>query len=777
MGIASSLIVYIYICHELSFDDFHHDPERLYRVVQSRDMASGVDYTAAVPYPFITVLDKEFTQFESYTQLHRDYRPLALVDGEKSILEGVIFADSNFFDVLNFKVISGNAKKALASPNQALLSEKMVTRLFGTGTAIGKKINLRNMLEVEITGVFEDIPGNSHLAFDMVVSYVSLSSQYFMDLPLDSWAISGEASAYVKLKPGLTPADVDDSFQKLIGKYYSEEEATGRKFHLQPIKEVYFDERWAYNSISPESLWTFGIIGSFILLVACVNFINLSTSMAIVKSKEVGIRKALGAIRSQLVFQSLSDTFVVTAISMLLAFGLVERLLPLFNRFFEKQLALDFGQVFPFMLGLLLAVTLLAGLYPAIILSGYNPVKALKSNFHTQSGSSLLLRKGLIISQFFIAQVLIIATIVMARQVNYFTSKPLGFDKEALINVKIADNDETAMQRFRDRLLAHRDILNVSFSLGPPIANNRMETEYYLTENGPDQRLQVEIKPVDYHYKDTYGITLKYGRWFTPGEEKGMRGLFDEEPDTLVTVSYILNEEAARKLGFSDPADAIGANVTTGVNDISAPVVGVIKDYHLTSFRDAIGPAIMMHLPMFYYNAGIKMSSVNGRETVAYIEEEFNDLFPNNLFEYRSVDEELIDFHTSDKRVLVLFQLLSGISIFISCLGLFGMVSFVISQRIKEIGVRKVLGASASSIVLLFSKDFMALVAIAFIVASPVAWYSMDVWLSGFAYKIDLQSWFFLAAVLLSMFIAFVSVGYKAWQAALTNPVDVLKNE
>lgn len=777
IGMAASLLVYIHIRHELSFDDFHHDLDRLYRVTQSRDMASGTDYTASVPYPFITVLDKEFTQFQSYTQLHRDYRPLAVVRGEKSILEGVIFADSNFFDVLNFKVVAGNPKKTLAAPGQAFLSQGMATRLFGEDSPVGEKINLRNQLDVEIAGIFEDVPTNSHLAFDMVVSYASFSSEYFLDLPLDSWTMAAEASAYVKLKPGLNPRDVDDSFEKLIDKYYSEEEAVGRKYHLQPVREIYFDDRWAYATVSPGALWTFGIIGSFILLVACVNFINLSTSIAIIKSKEIGVRKTLGAVRSQLVFQSLSDTFVVTLLSILLAFGLVERLLPVFNRFFDKQLTLHFMEILPFALSLLIIVTLLAGLYPAFVLSGYNPVKALKSNVHSQSGSSLLLRKGLIIGQFFISQVLIIATIVVARQVDYFTSKPLGFDKEALINVSISDNNEVTLQRFRDRLLAHPGIDNVSFCLGPPVSNNNMETEYYLTENGPDQKQHVEIKVVDYHYKDTYGITLKHGRWFNPGEEKGLRGLFNDEPGATASVSYIINEAAAKKIGFSDPADAVGVNITTGINDISAPVVGVIKDYHLTSFRDAIGPAIMMHLPMLYYNAGIKMSQGNGRETVAYVEKVFNDLFPGNLFEYRSVDEELIDFYAREKQMLILFQLLSGLSIFISCLGLFGMVSFIISQRMKEVGIRKVMGASVQSIVLLFSKDFMILVALAFVIAAPVAWYGTKVWLTNFAYKIDLQVWFFLMAVLLSMVIAFISVGYRSWRAAHTNPVMVLKNE
>ncbi len=777
IGIAASLIVYVHIEQELSYDSFHDDLDRLYRITRTSKTAAGMDYMPNVPYPMINALHEDFTQFESFTQIHSDDNPLGIVKGEKLLLGHVVFADSSFFDVFSFKVLSGNAKKALAMPNHALLSRSLATRLFGNDSPVGEKIRLRNKLVVVVAGTFEDIPANSHLTFEMLVSWSSFTGDYLFGLPLDSWTMSAEGYAYVKLKPGLTPADLETSFDNLVSKYHTEEDGTKRKYYLQPLRDIRFDRKWNYSATDVNSLWVLGIIGSFILMIACVNFVNLSTAVAILKSKEVGIRKTLGAIRPQLIFQYLSDTFIITIISALLSIGLVERMIPLVNHFFDRQLELQVWEILYFVLAVVFVVTLLAGLYPALILSGYSPVKALKNNVHSPAASSLMLRKGLIIVQFFISQALIISTIVIANQMDYFISKPLGFDKEALITVDIADNDENTLQKFRDRLLTSPDIVNVSFSLGPPVSDNTAETHYFLTEEGPEQRQDVEIKPVDYHFMDTYGLTLKHGRWFTPGEDKGMRWLFDEEVDTTLTVSYIINEAAARKIGFHDPADAIGVNITTGMNDMNAPIVGVIGDYHLSSFREAIRPAVMVQLSMFYYNAGIKMSVGRNKEAIAHVQEVFEDLFPDNLFEYRFIDDELADFYTNERQTFSMFRIFSGLSIFISCLGLLGMISFTVSQRIREVGIRKVLGAKAGSIIMLFSKDIIALVLIAFLLAVPVAWYSMDMWLSGFAYKIEMKVWFFLAAVAISIIITFFSVGYKSWRAAMINPAEILKNE
>ena len=780
IGITASLIIFIYINQELSYDKFHKDAERIYRITRSSESATGVDQTVSVPYPLIGALKDDFTQFESSTLYHSDDEPLAVVDGEKFIVDHVLFADSSFFDVFSFKVISGNPKKDLGEPNKAFLTASLAEKLFDDQNPVGKKIKLRNKIEVTVAGLMEDVPPTSHLRFNMLVSYPTFTSDYmgFEMFDIKDWEMTAEGYAYVKLKEDASLSEVENQFVKVVDKHYGGEDQIIRSFKLQPLQDIHFNQKMGSpSSINPTSLWALGIIGLFILVIACVNFINLSTALAVRKSKEVGVRKSLGAGRGELIRQYLADTFIVTTLSGLLAVGIAERMIILFNQYFEKELTMNLfesPEILLFVFIVIVVVALLSGLYPAVVLSGYNPVKALKNNIHSQSSSSLFLRKGLIIVQFFISQVLIISTIVIASQMDYFTSKPLGFDKDAIISINLEKNDPETLETFRNRLMSDAHISDVSFALGPPISNSVFSTHYYLTGKGRDQEYRVQIKPVDYHYLNTYGIKLKYGRWFTPGEGDRAHSILEEEnPD----ISYILNETAVKKLGFNNPEEAIGELISTGVNNISAPIVGIVEDYHLGSFHEEIMPAVMMHLPMFYYNAGVKLNTSDMKEAIGHVESVYTEMFPDNLFDYEFLDDEVRDFYVEEQRTFVLFKIFSGISIFISCLGLLGLISFIVNQRTKEVGVRKVLGAGVGSIIALFSRDFMILVLMAFVLATPAAWYAMDLWLSDFAYQIDMQVWFFALAIVISGVITFITIGYQSYKAAVSNPVDALRDE
>ena len=780
IGITASLIIFLYINQELSFDKFHQDADRIFRVIRSSERASGVEHDKAVPYPLIGALKDNFLQFESSTLYHSDVNPLAIVDGEKFIVDHVVFADSNFFDVFSFKLISGNAKRMLGQPNYAFITASLADKLFGEIDPMGKKIKLRNKLDVEVAGLVEDIPANSHLRFDMIVSYPSLSMNY-MGLnisDLNTWEMTMEGYAYVKLHPGASMNEVDKQFEAVVNKHYGNKDQVKRKFNLQPLLDIHFNQQLGSpTSTNPTSLWTLGVVGVFILLVACVNFVNLSTALSIKRSREVGVRKTLGAGRFQLVRQYLADTFIITFVSGVLAIGISERLIPIFNQYFNKELGINIFQhiqVLGFVLLVIVVVTLLSGLYPALALSAYNPVKALKNSIHSPGSGALFLRKGLIIVQFFISQVLIIATIVIANQMNYFTTKSLGFDKDAVINVDISKNDIETLDRVRNRLTANPHIKNVSFALAAPIGDDSFETHYKLASNTGEDGFSVQIKPADYYYKETYGLILKHGRWFTPGEEKSARNLFQKKD---IDVSYILNETAVKTLGFSDPEDAIGVDISTGIGGYVGPIVGVVEDYHMGSFHEEIMPAIIMHVPMFYYNTGIKISAANPQEAINHVRTVFEDLFPDEIFEYSFLDDEILELYIQEQHTFTLFKIFSGISIFISSLGLLGMISFLVNQKTKEVGIRKVLGASIFNIVSLFSKEFILLVFIASAIAAPVAWYSMDQWLADFAYRIDLQAWFLIVAVLISAAITFTTIGYQSFKAAVSNPVDALRDE
>ncbi|MEQ8572921.1 MAG: FtsX-like permease family protein, partial [Fulvivirga sp.] len=477
--------------------------------------------------------------------------------------------------------------------------------------------------------------------------------------------------------------------------------------------------------------------------------------------------------------QFLGETFLITFVSAILSIGITERVIPIFNNSFSKSLEFNIFQnvnILLFILLLVVVVTLIAGIYPALILSGYNPIKALKTNIHSQSTGSLFLRKGLIIFQFLISQILIICTIVISSQMDFFTNKSLGFDKEAILNIAMPDSDADKLDRFREQLIVGTGIKNASFSLGEPMSTNTFETNYRLTEDQSELHNRVIIKVGDIHYKDTYGLTLLHGRWFTEADEKAAEQLFETRQEEG-QLTYIVNEEGARTLGFANPEDIVGKYITTGVGDISAEVIGVVKDFHLTSLHEKIDPAVLVHFPQFYYNTGVKISMENSREAIAHIEESFNNVYPESMFEYTFIDDSIQEFYTNESQTFDLLKLFSGLSIFISCLGLLGMISFIVAQRTKEVGVRKVLGAGVMSIVLLFTKDFMALVLVAFAIASPIAWYVMDSWLGNFAYQIDIKFWFFALAMLISVIITFITIGFQSFQSAISNPVDSLRDE
>lgn len=780
IGITSSLIIFIYINQELSYDKFHNDAERVYRVIKSTVSATGKSDEGSVPFPMIGALKNDFTHFEATTQIYSDDRPLAVVGDEKHIIDHSLFADSSFFDVFSFKIISGNPKKSLSEPNYAFLSQSLAKELFDDSNPIGEKILLRNKLEVEVAGIIEDTPSNSHLQFDMLVSYPSFAAEYtgFDMFNINSWEMTADTHAYVKLKEEVSEAEVEEQFKNIVTKYYKGEDQITRSFHLQPLLDIHFNQKLGTpSSVNSSSLWALGVIGLFILLIACVNFINLSTALAVKRTKEVGVRKTLGSGRFQLIKQYMIDTFIVTVLSALLAVGISERLILVFNKHFEKDLQLNLFQnveILGFILLVIIIVTLLSGLYPAIVLSGYSPIKALKTTIHSQDKNSLFMRKGLIVVQFFISQVLIISTIVIANQMEYFNSKPLGFEKEAIINIDIPKNDDVTLERLRNRLSASPEIKCVSFALGPPISNDTFSTHYYLTDKGNENEYTVQIKPVDYYYLKTYNLKLKYGRWFTPGEEKGSREIFTGNKPAI---SYVVNETAVRRLGFSNPEEAIGANITSGINSATGPIIGIVEDYHLGSFHEEIMPAIMVHMPMFYYDAGIKISTANLQSAISHIETVHNDLFSETIFDFEFLDDSLRDFYVEEQRMYFLFKIFSGLSIFISSLGLLGMISFMVNQKAKEIGVRKVLGAGTYSIVKLFSKEFMVLVFIAFVISAPVAWYTMDMWLADFAYRIEFKLWFLVIAILISAAITFATIGYQSVKAAVSNPVDALRSE
>jgi putative ABC transport system permease protein len=776
LGITTCLIIFLIIKRELSFDSTFSKADLTYRIVRDFKDASGGEKTTITPYPLWQAMKNDFPDITS-TQFHYHSEALMTIGTDKSRVQNILFADTSFFEVFDMEVLSGNPKKELAEPGKVFLTEEFAKKL---GDKNIKHLKLDNLIDLEVAGIIRTPATPSHIAINMVASRATLTPDVatkFLGFTMDQWGLSSSGYTYVVLPPQVTRESVEQRFPALIKKYFQPDEAVRNVYSLQPLASIHFDTEYSENpgtSSTPiRMLIVLGFIGIFILIIACVNFINLSTALSVQKSKEVGVRKTLGAQQSQLALQYLSEAFLLTGIAAVVSVGIAEWVAPIIGSFLERDIQMNLmhnPQLFVFLVLIVFFTALLSGSYPALVLSRFNPVKALRNKISYQNNSPVPVRKLLVVVQFFIAQVLIICTLVVSSQISFFRTKSLGFSKDAVINVNLPDNKIEILEALRNRLQTNEAIKDVSFSLGAPIARNNFGTGMFLTEKGEEERYGVAVKPVDIHYKDVYGLDLIEGRWFLESDEK-LASL--KEKSQWV---YVVNETAVRTLGFSSPKDIIGKSLTIGFNSTAAPVIGVVRDFHTASLQSKLGPVVLLPFNM-YYDAGIKISTDNIPATIKHVEEAWSQQFPEYLFEYTFLDVFLGRMYKEEERMFRLFEIFAGIAIFIGCLGLYGLASFMANQKTKEVAIRKTLGASISQIVVLFSKEFVLLVVLAFVFAAPVAWYAMNKWLEGFAYKVELQWIVFVGAVLFTMVITLITVGYRSLRAAVANPVDALKTE
>jgi putative ABC transport system permease protein len=742
--------------------------------------ASGIDHGTTTPYPFTKAFRNDFPDVPLIAQLHVQEDALMKVGADKRPIRYALFADSLFFDVFDYKVLSGNPKVDLAEPGKVFLTKSLADNLSSDGKPI-TTIKLDNKLELEVAGIVADPPPNSHITFSMLVSMPSLSKD-FMGFPTDSWGLTMAGYNYLVLPENLSPEKLEEELTKFVIKYHSPEDAARKKFKLQPLREIHFDQQYTENpgtasNANMSDLLVMGVLGMFILSIACVNFINLATALAIKKSKEIGIRKTLGAGRGQLTMYFLAETFILTVVSVVISLCAVEWLLRWLNNFLQLSLELNLTTdpwLASFIVLLVFFTTTLAGFYPAIVLSGFNPLAVLKNKITAQGTSGAAVRKVLVVFQFVIAQILIMGTLIIAGQMDYFRAKPLGFDADAVINVPLPNNAKEKLQSLKTRLESNAAIKSLSLSLGAPTSGITFSTGHFLSEKGPQERHSVQVKTVDLSYLETYGMSLVAGRWFTEAEE---RAILQAKDPWTANFNYIINEAGARKLGFANPSDIVGKKITTGLNDINAEVIGVVGDFHTTSLHVAIDPVIMIILPQFYYDAGIKVNTKDLPSVIAFIERNWLEVYPEYNFEYQFLDDHLANLYEHDARTFTLFKVFAGISIFIGCLGLYGLISFMASQKLKEVGIRKVMGASVASIMILFSKEFVKLILIAFCIAAPLAYYFMNQWLEGFAYRISIPWSVYVVGVISTLFIALLTVSYRSAEAARSNPADTLRTE
>lgn len=774
IGITCCLIAFLYVKQSLNFEDFHQNKDRIYRVTYSTEYPTGKNFNAHTPYPLATAMRNDFPELESICQLHEEVTKLISVGEERFEEEYLIFADSGFFDVFSYEVLAGDGKQALVAPNSVALTASTAKKYFGDENPIGKRIRFSDMFDLQVNALIADPPGNTHLRFGMIISWPMMKEYNMIGNDYEDWGWTWAGATYVTLPVAMETAAITDRFPALLEKYSpgNGNEPGRTEYYLQALTDIHFDEKYDSDNYSPTvsraRLWGIGLIALLVLITACINFTNLATAQASKRSREVGIRKVMGSTRMQLVRQFLGESTLITLVSISISLILAELSLPFVNELLESELTLGLlsaGGVGGFLGIVLVGVSLMAGFYPAMVISSYQPVWALKNHLHSYKSGGLSLRRSLVVVQFVISQVLILGTIVITTQLQYFQSKDLGFDKEAIVMFSLPDSEKGTLEVLENELKKNPAVRNVSFSSGPPTSNSRLNTTFVSKETDNPEEYQVELKLADDEYLQTFGLELLAGEWLRETTFDSLYG-------------YVVNEALLRKIGITNPVEALGKLISPSINNgMPRPILGVVKDFHNESLHDEIKACILLNNDYYRHQGAIKMEGDSYGEVLASLEKNWEAAFPAHLFDYTFLDEQLAENYEEETRFQQAFQLFSFIAILIGCLGLYGLVSYMAVQRSKEIGIRKVLGASVQDIILLLSREFSILVLVAFAIAAPLAGIAMHYWLQDFAYRITLGPGSFLLTFLVAISIAWLTVGYKAWRSARRNPVDAIRTE
>ncbi len=765
VGMTACFLIFLYVRFELSYDKFHSKGDRIYRIVCDIKTPTEIMHPGGPSWAVGPHLVGGFPQVEAAVRTTDD--ELLVRKGNVKFQEkNSLWADSSFFKVFDFKLIKGNPKTALNEPLSIVFSESAVKKYFGDKDPIGQTVLLTgDGFTAKITGVMKDIPENSMIKADMIVSMNTLTRKLNPGLD-DQWGNYGNRT-YVLLRPGANAA----AFEKQIPAFLEKMNGTEMKqlnmyptLILEKFRDAYLrSDRNDSNSGSIKNVYIFSIIAVFILLIACFNFINLTTARSAERAKEVGIRKVVGAGRQQLTRQFIGESVLICMIAFILTIAVAASLLPSFNQLAGKTLSRGVFDNMSFIGILFLAsigIGVLAGIYPALVLSSFKPVTVLKGRFTTGT-KGILLRKGLVISQFTISIALIIATIIVYLQMSFMRNQDLGFNKDQMMVIN--SNGDPARDAFMHAVSSLPNVKSVSMSSSVPGGGNMGAYSKIQNAKGDMQIANLDLYFVDFDYLKQFDIKMVAGRSFSR----------DFMTDT--THAMILNEAAVKMFSYRSPQDAVGRDFNQWGRE--GKIIGVMKDFHFKSLQEVIKPLSMRIEPNGCSLISIKVSGNNLPGTISSIENKWNSLIPARPFSYFFLDEYFDKQYRSEQRFGKLFLNFAILAIIISCLGLLGLASYSTMQRTREIGIRKVLGASVGNIVNLLSKDFLRLVGIAVIIASPIAYFSMHKWLLDFAYRIPISWWIFVIAAVTATLIAIITVSFQAIKAAVSNPVKSLRSE
>lgn len=768
LGIACCILIFTLLHYHLSFDNFHSKRNRIYRIVTEwHDEETG--YSQGVPSPLGKAFRDEFTVAEKTARVI-DYNG-ALVSVEqgqqrKKFKEdkGVVYAEQDFFDIMDFPLLKGDPKHFLTEPNTAAITQNLAVKYFGTDDVLGKVIKVNNKRDFIITGILKNIPANTVRKQEIYLSYKNLADQNKWLARDSGWGgVYSGSQCYTLLKKGATVAQANRSLAQIIKKNYDARDQKSWVFRLQPLADVHFNTDFD-GEADKKYLWTLGLIGLFLIVTACVNFINLATAQAMNRSKEVGIRKVMGCMPRQVFWQFIVETAVLTFFSVILAVSIAAVSLPYVNSLFHTEMRLhvfDNTDLLTFLLCTGTIVTFLSGSYPGLILARFKPVLAIKSKLAQKNIGGISLRRVLVVTQFAISQTLIIATIVVASQMRYSENTDMGFTRKAIITMSLPENDITKLNTLKTRLAGVAGVEKLSMCFQPPASSSNNTTDITYDTRSEPEHWGINEKFADADYLSTFGIKLAAGRNFFPS-------------DTAREV--LVNETFVRKLNLQSPDQVIGKTLEMDGKK-GLVIVGVVKDFHNYSFHSDIAPVALFPSARNYSTCAVKVSLGQLKPAMKAFEKIWNDTYPDYLFEAHFLDEQIARFYEDEMIMLKLIEGFAAIAILIGSLGLYGLVSFMAVRRTREIGVRKVLGASISHVLWLFGKEFTRLLLFAFVIAAPLGWWAMHHYLQEYKSRITLHPGFFVLALLITFLIAAMGVGYRSFRAAVANPVKALRTE
>ncbi|WP_020535152.1 ABC transporter permease [Lewinella cohaerens] len=780
VGLCCAMLLFLYIRHEINYDTHHAAADRIYRVTHIGTSQGDVEYSAGTPYPLVDALRAEVPELEMVSGIHGSGRGIVRIPGKDHYrLEDVYFADGSFLEMFDFGLAQGVDPAVMAAPGKAVLSEETAKMIFGAEDPVGKTIKLDEKLDLTVVGTYED-EKQSHLSADMLVSLASLNED-FLGFPTDQWGNSIGGAAYVRLPEGQTPAQFSASLAALVDKYMNgEEEGVANELWLQPLGMIHFDPRFdglaSVEAIRPVYLWIAGATGLLILLMACFNFVNLSLAQNLSKQQEVGMRKVLGASRIQLWAQYWGEALVLALSAGVVSVLLLQIGLPYLQEKLQQQISYQGWQDYSligFVFLITLIISVIAGGYPAWVIARKKANEVLKGNKVVSDKSQVSLRKGLILAQFVITLVMICSAITVSRQLDFIQNKDLGFRQEAILQV--SRNETGRNPQLQEEWEREAGVSSVTFSLGAPTSRNNIGSDYYPKGRSPQEhRNRIELKAADERYLENYDLELLAGR-FVSAEETARIG--DSFPMEGEEWPLVVNETLAKEMGYTNYEEVLDKRIIIGFNNAEGYIVGVTKDFNISSLHDEVAATAILPLSMLYYQIGVKMDPAQIATTLPRLEASWQEFYPDQMFDYSFLEEDVLNQYLAEARTNTLLQGFAGLAIFIACLGLFGLMAIMVRQRRKEIGLRKVLGASVTSLWALLSSDMIRLILVSLLIAGPLAWWLMSNWLNNFAYRISMNIWTIVIGGVALLFIALLTVSGQALRAALTNPVEALRNE